>query len=389
MFEYEYDLEGKTPLHIPVILSVDDQAFLSRLADLIESHGVGSEESLGIGGGPSSRISKEVLSAIRSVAIDKGAGLPLTVELGTGMGAHLRDLLVEGLHLVPEKGWYEKAETADAIAAKMILAYGSAMSGSAQSGDHEEMKNVYRAGLGLPVVLEQLKVDQCAIAAREAVSFAEVVGLKIQVGDTPLASEERGVLVLDVASALEKLYDSDPNIYFVDMKTGGRPNGQAGSVGISRAGTFFGNYEVTFGRDRITTWGHRDAITLREALFKAGKQRLAVLNDRSVRNEVIPYARYISRALARNQGHKIADLIADLTRSDPATPMKKLLTRAMKAPDPSTAFAQEAKAADNEYVAEFSRVLSLATSPTTPLAEAERLLNDFADEMIKVRNSIG
>jgi len=384
MFEYEYELEGKTPLHVSVLLSVDDQAFLSHLADFIESRGVSNEEDMGIGGTPSSRISKDILSTIRSAAIYQNSDIARKVEIGSGLGAHLRDLLVEGIRLVPREGWYESAETADAIAAKMILAYGTAMSESAQTGDREEMKNIYRAGLGLPVVLEQLKVDQCAIAAREAVAFAQTVGLKVRVEGS--LSGEGPEPALDIANALQG--SEDPTILFVDMKTGGRPNGQIGSVVIYRLGTFFSSYRVTYDRDRMIADNLQDAATLREALIKVGKERLSVFKQGSSRNELVPYARYISRSLTRDKDVKVADLIADLTRSDPATPVKKLLARAMKTPDPSAAFTKESEVANNEYVAEFCRVLSLATSPTTPLAKIEQALDNFAEEMTR-HSSVG
>ena len=392
MFEYEYDLEGKTPLRVPVTLSFDDQLILNDFTDLIEARGVENEEDMGIGGIPSSRISKGILSAIRSAAIDLNHGRSSqTVELGAGMGAHLRDLLVEGIRLIPKDNWYEMAQAADAIVAKMILAYGVAISESTQSGDREEMKNVYRAGLGLPIILEQLKVDQCAIAAREAVAYAEVVGLKVRVEGESFSSDNEEELVTNVADALVRSKGSRPTIQFVDMKTGGRPNGQAGSIWINGLGTFSCSFTITFikGRDELGDSDFHNSSALREALIKSGKLRLGVLNDSSVRHELIPYARYISRNLSRGDGAKVMDLIEDLAKTDPATSLKKLLARAMKAADPSAAFAQEAKAADNEYIAEFSRVLSLATSPATPLTKAEQALNDFADEMLKVRNSIG
>jgi len=58
------------------------------------------------------------------------------------------------------------------------------------------------------VVLEQLKVDQCAIAAREAVAFAQTVGLKVRVEGS--LSGEGPEPALDIANALQG--SEDPTI---------------------------------------------------------------------------------------------------------------------------------------------------------------------------------
>jgi len=56
----------------------------------------------------------------------------------------------------------------------------------------------------------------------------------------------------------------------------------------------------------------QDAATLREALIKVGKERLSVFKQGSSRNELVPYARYISRSLTRDKDVKspISSLIS-------------------------------------------------------------------------------
>jgi len=114
----------------------------------------------------------------------------------------------------------------------------------------------------------------------------------------------------------------------------------------------------------------------------AGKVRSA--REDSFRTELLPYARYISRTL-RHQS-SIHEALSDLVRSDPETPLKASLKRALSSTRTLEAgLRQEAEFANQRAVKEFLQILAEGASSTQKTSTTQGALDRFFELNLRAR----
>lgn len=244
---------------IPFLLSTTERTFIEDLATRAGEAGLRA-----------GYFSPDAVADIRIIADPLGdPNEPICLCSGTGK--LLAEAVTLGFRLTPLEDRAAVAKTADVLMARMVVANADSAESTDQQDEHV-LRNIYRAGLGLPVYSESLLSDQTAIAAREAQMLASLLDLKVQVGQYTDGNS--------IAGPLEEqfLRGEQPNINFLDRSTGGRP-AQVGNIRIVDAATFFATFAISFLIDgeRVVREGIADATGLRATFIELGRARRAAL----------------------------------------------------------------------------------------------------------------
>ena len=137
-------------------------------------------------------------------------------------------------------------------------------------------------------------------------------------------------------------------------------------------------------------WSQSFVLTIFVALYTAywyhgrGAGKVRSAREDSFRTELLPYARYISRTL-RHQSN-IHEALSDLIRSDPETPLKASLKRALSSTRTLEAgLRQEAEFANQRAVKEFLQILAEGASSTQKTSTTQGALDRFFELNLRAR----
>lgn len=245
---------------IPFLVSTAERTFLDDLATRASEAGLRGKT-----------FSPDAAASAHTI-IDPLADPAVPICLCGGTGQLLAEVITLGFRLTPIEERPAVAKAANDLMARMIAAAAESPESTGVDQDSKTLRNIYRAGLGLPIISHWLAEDQVSIVVREAEMLASLLDLKIQVG----GDGQYG----DVASALWYQIEQgeQPTISFQGRSTGGRP-AQAGNIRIVDAGTFFATFAISFlvGGVRVVRDGIADATTLRATFIELGKARREAL----------------------------------------------------------------------------------------------------------------
>jgi hypothetical protein len=112
--------------------------------------------------------------------------------------------------------------------------------------------------------------------------------------------------------------------------------------------------------------------------------RVRKAREKSLRDELLPFAHYISRALERNGN--MYEALGDLVRSDPATPLKAAIRRALASTRTLEAGLRAEEAyAGQKAVREFFEILSEGASANAKVATTRAALERYYELNLRVR----
>ena len=112
--------------------------------------------------------------------------------------------------------------------------------------------------------------------------------------------------------------------------------------------------------------------------------RVRKAREASLRDELLPYAHYISRTLERN--NNLYEALGDLVRSDPQTPLKTAIRRALASTRTLEAGLRAEEAyAGQKAVREFFEILAEGASSSAKVASTRAALERYHELNLRVR----
>ena len=219
---------------------------------------------------------------------------------------------------------------------------------------------------------------QAKTVVTEALSFAAVLDFGV------MACSYTGNDGSD-ANYLAELMLSDPDneMSFVDSSTCGRPNNLAWNIRIENAGSFLASYEAILRMYSLSPRTALNAVGLRAALVAFGRECHAANTKWREEYELVPFATYLSRCAERAES--LRDTLVDLSKSDPVTPLKAAIIRALSAESLPDGIRAEEQAATNEHFQDFFDVLRMAALTTERPACIIEPLKAFRERVLADR----
>ena len=115
-----------------------------------------------------------------------------------------------------------------------------------------------------------------------------------------------------------------------------------------------------------------------------GSARVRKAREKSLRDELLPFAHYISRGMERNGN--MSEALGDLVRTDPPTPLKSALKRALASTQTLEAGLRAEEAyAGQKAVREFFEILAEGASANAKVATTRAALERYYELNLRVR----